>query len=300
MKYTVLITFLIWTTFMLLPTQDVKAQGPMINFTETENLIDMTSQVMDGDEARSRRDLFSDRFRYGRNHDELNSTAAEVVMKAILDELYSITKKAIAKDPACTDKKCMAGLSLVLGMYQHEIILLYRPIYLRRTSILANKIHTFDTVHVGNVYRYANDAFQVVNEEPFTSEYRSNIQIRRFRNRRSYYNHNNDIGSWKADTKEVIYTMQEIVRFYESRHPSENDTNRYSSRLAFQNGSSFFEKSPPGLFTAGRAKHSIFITEPGFSFLSTERILVTAATDAADFAHLCPPGCTTSLKYQME
>jgi len=285
--------------FCLLAMYSLYGQQIMpVNFAEETNL-DLSANMFSGDSAEVLQNNFLDRFRL-RDGQQIDPIAEEVVMMDLKNTIYHEAESARkANTGTCANQNCITGVSITLGMDGRKIVAFFRAVYLIKTdtgNVNGKAVFFFDPVNAGPTYRYTNTGFVQAAPDRLRSDYEKNIRIRRFK----YLNGDGDFfrndGTWRADTRDVIYSFQEIFRFYEKVFQNETDANRYTGTLAFHNAAPLFRKIPVNVLRRRRFKHSLFITQHSWdpdrkSALYDMKVLLNSI-EAADFAHLCPPACS--------
>jgi hypothetical protein len=252
-----------------------------------EPKIQLSEYMMDGSVANVKQALFLERYKSNNQpNNELNHIA-DLIQADKFIELYNKTK-TIVPASICSGEQCMTGLRLILGIDGDKITILYQPIYLLRTKQDGNK-QFFSANDVGDKYRFNGIDFESFPSNSVEDKYEKDIRIQRFRKRgKPSPIHPND-GSWKADTRQVIYTFQEIIGFYDRVTATPGN---YSGKLALHNGASFYKRMADiNIFPTWRAKHSIFISLDTWTKENSNAKILGFIAETADFAHLCPPKC---------
>jgi hypothetical protein len=96
------------------------------------------------------------------------------------------------------------------------------------------------------------------------------------------------------DAHEIIFSLQEIVKFHEAYYTQENRDQIYSGILAVHHAAENY-LNPPGSATDSTMQHSVFFVQKDWKYspygILPFKAVVLAAGDGVNLAHLCPPSC---------
>lgn len=253
-----------------------------------EDEIDLDGFIKNYNQVDGERQTFSDSLRYYKEDEDklkvLNSNPEVINMQTLLS--------LFAKLPGNPCDVKIRGLRVIFGLENDKIILFFSPVVMTRAeqpTIPSDITYTINSNY--GVYLHENGAFNTVAPEYYktcTDRYFKNIWLKRYRKPTFYTLLDN--GDWDSDTREVIFSFQEIFHLYHTAYPC-NAESIYGKDLYFYNGAAGYKHS--GLNIRWRKKHTIFITLEDLDKTEEDNFeVLSAINQAANLAHLCPPNCS--------
>jgi hypothetical protein len=222
------------------------------------------------------------------------------IVKTLYCEAENIRK---IYDP--TDKQCITGVWMIIGMENDRISYSFQPAVMRTVSNLDGR-HTFRTVYKGHVYSYDGNDFY--NDDAGWQRkqalYAQTVRIKHVENFATWHKRarfktrkGSPKSTWRGDAREVFYSFQEILRFYTDNNTQEDVAGEFYSKAIYVNHSAAKFTSVPKGLNFWRVKHNTFITVDANTTPNKKDLAITSATTlkntdpGANLAHVCPSRC---------
>jgi hypothetical protein len=268
-----------------------------------ERVIDTSVYVKPGADVRTQEDIFINYFQH--KDGGLVRDPERFTMQAFIDELYVPITVRMYADPDCTNKRCVAAIKITHGLGPgKKLKILYEPFYMRLEKIIphpkgdslvfknfstnnpileyAGTAGKFNPLLPNAVKKYKDDYKLEMRKEP---DDQGTVQP----------NPNKQLGA--ADVESIIFSFQEIIKFYHSVYSDELDVYQYCRTLEVHHGAGFYPDKYGD--TAKKSKHTFFLTRfdwkglvakkrPAFQIKALSK---TSEDDGANLGHLCPPRC---------
>jgi hypothetical protein len=283
----------------LLVFSSTDAQVPArINFSLTEPTIDLRKYIRTYSELEPQKKEFKNSFKIAPGNKNVKKQGDTVLAHLLVSEMYQKALAALSNDTLCKAKNCITALRITYGLKGRDLKFLYQPLYLIQKHAGVDSVFAISELSPPVFYTYeassSTPSFVVEqNATRYIIQYQRNIKIKRQPADNVHDNHTS------ADPVSIIFSFQEILRFYHQIYPSESGP-FYISPLAIHSSSAEYPRG-----SAKSATHTLFMTNYDWSKLSmkaleTMKVLSPAdGGDGANLAHLCPPSCT-EITYSMQ
>lgn len=221
-------------------------------------------------------------------------------MQAMLKQLYCPVLERIQKDEEnCSNKRCVAAIKIRHGLNGNNVKILYQPVYLRLDSV---DVHSrIDSLHYSIV-----DSLDTYEYNSGTHRFTS-VTLDQFKNYRKHYfstiRKNSEASNTSSarylnrlvDTEAVIFSFQEIVKFYHAVYKQTGSTYDYSKELKIHHGAVYKhrKKSLKEKTNGEDIRHTLFMTHKEHKKDGSQKVLtISGEDDGANLGHLCPPRCS--------
>jgi len=229
--------------------------------------------------ANKMKDTFYGNFKHGTQNNNVDTTATEINMSAIVD-LYS----EHLKNPHCAS--FISGVRIIYAMEGNKIKYFFQPVYMCRSAG-----RWYDVVDTFTVYQYQvaqtgkgkkAEFVPATNPKKYINNYLDNIRI--FNKKKNVFRKHNKIDNVEGDSRSIIFSFQELFKLYHDSYP-EKGKDRYCNNVLLYNGAINYKRLRKiSILPKWRIKHTLLIEAQNHDGS-------LAPSKSANLAHLCPPGC---------
>lgn len=272
---------------------NLSSQVPCVNFASLhEDILELSDFMKDYSDVSLELTKFLDRTRRydGETFHQLSGDAYVVNMKAV--------KQLLDLLPSTNCSADVRAMKVVFGMENNVIRFFFAPIIMTRVIGTTTGTCTYSVANVTPpTYKYDSGTKTMVqlNASDYASitYYEEHMRIKRHFASTDFSPLNLDGEEWRRDTREVIFSFQEIFHLYDQNYCT-GGTSSYDKDLYFYNGlAKYFDSR----INIRRWKHTAFIAVEDIHNLKSEskitvkKVLTAIYEKAANLAHLCPPSC---------
>lgn len=258
---------------------------------ENEPKINLTKFIRTYGEVKPEKENFKRSFTLGIKS-QFKKTTDSISASALVTQLYDQAKTRMLADPSCRDKKCITGVKIYYGLRGDDIRFYYQPLYMVQLQTYKDSFAIVN-YNDGNFYTFDQNQGKFVQNTSAavkdTTEYQGQMMVKRRPTNPGFEKRD------QFDADAIIFSFQEILRFYHMVNPDETTSGRYyTTHLLVHSASAEYPhplRNSPGM----SAKHTLFMTHFKWSKHIEKGDLsfkILGPGPGANLAHLCPPSCT--------
>lgn len=265
---------------------------------ENERKIDTASYTKTGAEVKDQGYAFRNYFVHGNQPFKPGPDTFQ--MRPMVEQLYCPLTNRMQQNSACSNKRCITAVKVLHGFEGGKMKVLYRPVYYQLTRIalhpLKDSLH-YQALDSMGTYEYNSrtnrfDELQLQRVTALTGAYFQTLKKKK---------NPVDLPATATplrrgkDTEAVIFSFQEIIKYYHAVHRQMSAPYDYSKYLKIYHGATAKHAKKKSSIPGEEIRHTLFFTHTDFnriSFLEEKVLALTPDDSGANLGHLCPPRCS--------